>query len=55
MKHLPFDYCDDCGRKFPIGKLKEWLCEECRPTKWKPAELPVDEYDRTTKSEDDQS
>ncbi len=55
MKHIPFDYCDECGGKFPIEELESWLCEECRlPSNWKPAKHPDDDYDRTAKDEDDQ-
>lgn len=30
MAHIPFDYCDECGRKFPYAALVGFLCEECR-------------------------
>ncbi len=56
MKHLPFDFCDECGRKFLVDELEGWLCEECRPLSdsWKPSELPDDDYDSVTKRGDDQ-
>ncbi len=55
MKHPPFDFCDDCGRKFPLDQLKKWLCEECRdPPGWGPPKGPDDsDYDCVTKSDDD--
>ncbi len=54
MKHLPFDYCDGCQKKFLIEKLDiDWLCEGCNPD-WKPCPIPHDDYDRFTKNKDDQ-
>ncbi len=32
-RSAPFDFCDECGRKFLLTPLDKWLCEECRPPK----------------------
>ena len=62
MRHVPFDFCDECpdGQdRYPIDDLsyfgEDRLCPvhaACRV--WKPAAVsPLDGYDRITKCEDD--
>ncbi len=55
MKRPPFDFCDDCGKKFPMEQLKGFLCRECRPPNgyWRPFTPPDDDYDSVTKRKDD--
>ncbi len=43
MKHRDaYDFCDECGRERLKVKLKEMLCEECRPP-WQHSDLKDDE------------
>ncbi len=55
MAKMPFDFCDDCGRRFQLAELKNFLCEECAPPpNWRAGEPPDDDYDCVTKRKDDE-
>ncbi len=65
MTHIPFDFCDRCECKFPLEELEEVMedsemfyycrvCADARPDSWRRAKARKDDYDRLTKSGDDQ-
>ena len=61
MKHIPFDFCDECedgNDRYPVDELSYFgddrLCLVHAASRlWKPIEAPKDSYDRITKCEDD--